>query len=116
MSDLHNFVEIGDTAFGIGAPNSIKIIGTKVVTGSSDYRALFTTSEILSMLKEVNPNINSFSSYQCVVSTNNGDASAANVHFYEPEYWTANNAYYQYFYPSISGPIRINYQIEYVFA
>ena len=115
MSDLHNFVKIGKVAFGIGTPNSIKIVGTKVVTGSGDYRTLFTTSEVLSMLKEVNPNINSFSAYQCVVSTNNGDASAANVHFYEPEYWSANNAYYQYFYPSISGPIRIGYQIEYAF-
>lgn len=116
MSDLHNFVNIDKVAFGIGTPNSIKIIGTKIVTGSSDYRTLFTTSEVLSMLKKVNPNINSFNPYMCVISTNNGDASAANVHFYEPEYWSANNAYYQYFYPSISGPIRIDYQIEYAFA
>lgn len=115
MADVYKFVRISNETFAIVTPNSVKIIGTKVVSGSGDYRVLIKKDEILSMLKQVNPNIDSFSAFQCEVSSNNGDAGAANVRFYEPEWWEAYNAYYQYFYPGITGAVRINYRIDYIF-
>lgn len=45
------------------------------------------------------------------VSTFNGDAGAARVHLYAPEFW--GGTLYQYYYPSHNGPIRINYHMTY---
>ena len=46
------------------------------------------------------------------LTTWNGDAIAAPVHFYAPEYWT-NDGVYQYFYPAHSGDVRVCYRAEY---
>lgn len=100
---------------GICTPHYIMIMGTLVLQGANvDYRQLFTTSDLLSKLKFYDPSISNFDEGKCVVTTNNGDGNAAATHFYAPEWWGSNNAYYQYFYPGTSSPIRVNYCIHYL--
>lgn len=100
---------------GICTPHYIMIMGTLVLQGANaDYRQLFTTSDLLSKLKFYDPSISNFDEGKCVVTTNNGDGNAAATHFYAPEWWGSNNAYYQYFYPATSSPIRVNYCIQYL--
>ena len=96
---------------GIKSPHSIKIIGTKTFQGVGDYGTLFSRSELLEMLKTVEPSISSFNQNRCVVTSNNGDSSGH--HFYQPEWWSANAAYYQYYYPSVAGLLRSDFCIEY---
>ena len=91
------------------------IMGTRVLQGANaDYRQLFSASDLLSKLKFYDPSISNFEAAKCVVTTNNGDGNAAATHFYAPEWWGSNNAYYQYFYPGTSSPIRVNYCIHYL--
>ena len=100
---------------GICTPHYIMIMGTLVLQGANaDYRQLFSTSDLLSKLKFYDPSISNFEEAKCVVTTNNGDGNAAATHFYAPEWWGSNNAYYQYFYPGTSSPIRVNYCIHYL--
>lgn len=100
---------------GICTPHYIMIMGTLVLQGANaDYRQLFSTSDLLSKLKFYDPSISNFDEGKCVVTTNNGDGNAAATHFYAPEWWGSNNAYYQYFYPGTSSPIRVNYCIHYL--
>ncbi|WP_418390311.1 hypothetical protein [[Clostridium] scindens] len=100
---------------GICTPHYIMIMGTLVLQGANvDYRQLFSTSDLLSKLKFYDPSISNFEAAKCVVTTNNGDGNAAATHFYAPEWWGSNNAYYQYFYPGTSSPIRVNYCIHYL--
>lgn len=100
---------------GICTPHYIMIIGTSVLQGANaDYRQLFSTSDLLSKLKFYDPSISNFDEGKCVITTNNGDGNAAATHFYAPEWWGSNNAYYQYFYPGTSSPIRVNYCIHYL--
>lgn len=100
---------------GICTPHYIVIIGTIVLKGANaDYRQLFSASELLSKLKFYDPSISNFEPTKCVVTTNNGDGNAATIHFYAPEWWGSNNAYFQYFYPSTSATIRVNYCIHYI--
>ena len=100
---------------GICTPHYIMIMGTLVLQGANaDYRQLFSTSDLLSKLKFYDPSISNFEAAKCVVTTNNGDGNAAAAHFYAPEWWGSNNAYYQYFYPGTSSPIRVNYCIHYL--
>lgn len=99
---------------GICTPYYIMIIGTRVLQGAnSDYRQLFSASELLSKLKLYDTSISNFDVKKCVITTNNGDANAADVRFYAPEWWGNNNAYYQYFYPKVSVMVRVNYCIHY---
>ena len=100
---------------GICTPHYIMIMGTSVLQGANaDYRQLFSASDLLSKLKFYDPSISNFEEAKCVVTTNNGDGNAAATHFYAPEWWGSNNAYYQYFYPGTSSPIRVNYCIHYL--
>ena len=100
---------------GICTPHYIMIMGTLVSQGANaDYRQLFSTSDLLSKLKFYDPSISNFDEGKCVITTNNGDGNAAATHFYAPEWWGSNNAYYQYFYPGTSSPIRVNYCIHYL--
>ena len=100
---------------GICTPHYIMIMGTLVLQGANvDYRQLFSTSDLLSKLKFYDPSISNFDEGKCVITTNNGDGNAAATHFYAPEWWGSNNAYYQYFYPGTSSPIRVNYCIHYL--
>ena len=101
---------------GICTPHYIMIMGTLVLQGANaDYRQLFSASDLLSkILKFYDPSISNFDEGKCVITTNNGDGNAAAIHFYAPEWWGSNNAYYQYFYPGTSSPIRVNYCIHYL--
>ena len=100
---------------GICTPHYIMIMGTLVSQGANaNYRQLFSTSDLLSKLKFYDPSISNFDEGKCVITTNNGDGNAAATHFYAPEWWGSNNAYYQYFYPGTSSPIRVNYCIHYL--
>lgn len=109
------FKRQGDSEAGICMPHYIVITGTIVLSGANaDYRQLFSASELLSKLKFYDPSISNFDSYKCVITTNNGDGNAAAIHFYAPEWWGSNNAYYQYFYPATSTQIRVNYCIHYL--
>ena len=101
---------------GICTPHYIMIMGTLVLQGANaDYRQLFSASDLLSkILKFYDPSISNFDEGKCVITTNNGDGNAAATHFYAPEWWESNNAYYQYFYPGTSSPIRVNYCIHYL--
>lgn len=99
---------------GICTPHYIMIIGTSVLrVADADYRQLFSASELLSKLKFYDTSISNFDEKKCVITTNNGDGNAANVRFYAPEWWGTSNAYFQYFYPKVSVPIRVNYCIHY---
>ena len=100
---------------GICTPHYIMIMGTSVLQGANaDYRQLFLASDLLSKLKFYDPSISNFEAAKCVITTNNGDGNAAAIHFYAPEWWGSNNAYFQYFYPGSSSPIRVNYCIHYL--
>ena len=100
---------------GICTPHYIMIMGTSVLQGANaDYRQLFLASDLLSKLKFYDPSISNFDEKKCVITTNNGDGNAAAIHFYAPEWWGSNNAYFQYFYPGSSSPIRVNYCIHYL--
>jgi hypothetical protein len=100
---------------GICTPHHIMIMGTSVLQGANaDYRQLFLASDLLSKLKFYDPSISNFDERKCVITTNNGDGNAAAIHFYAPEWWGSNNAYFQYFYPATSSPIRVNYCIHYL--
>lgn len=104
----------GESEAGICTPHCIMIIGTRVLQGAdADYRQLFSASELLSKLKLYDTSISNFDGKKCIITTNNGDANAANVRFYAPEWWGNNNAYFQYFYPKISSTVRVNYCIHY---
>lgn len=96
-------------------PHYIMIMGTSVLQGANaDYRQLFSVSDLLSKLKFYDPSISNFDKNKCVITTNNGDGNATAIHFYAPEWWGSNNAYYQYFYPATSAPIRVDYCIHYL--
>lgn len=100
---------------GICTPHYIMIMGTHVLQGANaDYRQLFLASDLLSKLKFYDPSISNFEAAKCVITTNNGDGNAAAIHFYAPEWWGSNNAYFQYFYPATSSTIRVNYCIHYL--
>ena len=100
---------------GICTPHYIMIMGTSVLQGANaDYRQLFLASDLLSKLKFYDPSISNFDKDKCVITTNNGDGNATAIHFYAPEWWGSNNAYYQYFYPATSAPIRVDYCIHYI--
>lgn len=117
ISDLYSFKRVNNDTYGYRTPNTIVLIGTRVVMGSSsiDYRLLLTAADIISMLNVFDPSISYFNAMQrCYISTCNADADTANVRFYEPEWWQSLEAYYQYYYPASSASIRINFRLEYI--
>lgn len=86
--------------------NTTVVIGTLVATSPSGYVKIFSVQ-----------NLKDFFGEDVVLSrisltTWNGDANTAPVHFYAPEYWN-NDGVYQYFYPAHSGGVRVNYRAEY---
>ena len=104
ISDLYTYKNLGTNRYGYKTPLSIVLIGTIVRDiPSAEYVKLWTASDILSMLQELDPSIKTLNVQQrCVLSTCNGDADTANIRYYEPEWWETNNAYYQYFYHWLS--------------
>lgn len=113
-SDLYTYKKVGTNRYGYKTPVSIVIVSTFVISASSDYVKLWTGTEILSMLQMLEPSIKTLDvKGRCVLSTCNADADTANIRYYEPEWWESSNAYYQYFYPSHNGMLRINLRLEY---
>nr|DAP48946.1 MAG TPA: Receptor Binding Protein [Caudoviricetes sp.] len=93
------------TLFG----GKIKVVsGSTVISGTGkNYVALFSIERLKSLFGE------SFSTTRLSVTTYNGDDATQPVQFYEPENW--NGTIYQYFSATVSGNIRINYRMEYVY-
>lgn len=87
----------------------IVVGGTKKLTlsGSNDYLQLFANDELRELFGS------EFDQQRLTIITNNGDALAANIHLYEPEYWKDSGNYYQYYYPKVAGDCRINYLMVY---
>lgn len=87
----------------------IVVGGTKKLTlsGSNDYLQLFAKDELQELFGS------KFDQQRLTIITNNGDALAANIHLYEPEYWKDSGNYYQYYYPKVAGDCRINYLMVY---
>ena len=87
----------------------VKVISGSVIrTGvGKDYIALFTAEQLKSYF-DVTVNITRLSVY-----TFNGDDVSQAVRFYAPENW--QGSIYQYFSAVVSGSIRINYRMVYVY-
>lgn len=87
----------------------VKVISGSVIrTGvGKDYIAVFSAEQLKSYFG-VTVNTNRLS-----VSTFNGDDESQAVRFYEPENW--QGSIYQYFSAVVSGSIRINYRMVYVY-
>lgn len=85
--------------------NEIHVIGSLVTQSAGDYIQLFTLARLQELFGAP------FDMTRFSVSTFNGDAGAARVHLYAPEFW--GGTLYQYYYPSHNGPIRINYHMTY---
>ena len=87
----------------------VKVISGSVIrTGvGKDYIALFAAEQLKSYF-DVTVNTTRLS-----VSTFNGDDASQAVRFYEPENW--QGSIYQYFSSPVSGSIRVNYRMVYVY-
>ena len=87
----------------------VKVISGSVIrTGvGKDYIALFTAEQLKSYF-DVTVDITRLS-----VSTFNGDDVSQAVRFYAPENW--QGSIYQYFSSPVSGSIRVNYRMVYVY-
>lgn len=88
--------------------DKIKVVsGSKVLSVKGDYQAIFTYDELSTLFGP------GWDYRRLTIITNNGDDKTALVHFYEPEYWPPGPAYYQYWYPTFTGNLRINYKLIY---
>ena len=86
------------------------ISGTMIPLSQGEYVQLFTIAQ----LKEYFGN--DFALNRFEITTRNGDATSANIHFYEPEYWPGNQAFYQYYYPSRGTGlgVQVHYTMTYI--
>ena len=87
----------------------VKVVSGSVIrTGTGkDYAALFTAEQLKSYFG-VTVEMTRLS-----ISTFNGDDTSQAVRFYAPENW--QGSIYQYFSSPVSGNIRINYRMTYVY-
>ena len=86
------------------------ITGSKVMTGyGKDYVQLFGRSELQDKFGD------DYISTRLSIFTMNGDDSAFPGHFYVPEIYPGDGAVYQYFTQSLSGGVRINFCMIYVY-
>lgn len=87
----------------------VKVVsGSVISTGvGKDYIELFAAEQLKSYFG-VTVNTTRLS-----VSTFNGDDASQAVRFYEPENW--QGSIYQYFSSPVSGSIRVNYRMVYVY-
>lgn len=82
------------------------VVGTITKQSAGDYISLFTLAKLKELFGA------DFDMTRFSITTYNGDASAARVHLYAPEFWN-DGAIYQYYYPAQNGPIRVNYHMIY---
>ena len=87
----------------------VKVISGSVIRNGAgkNYIALFTAEQLKDYFG-VTVNITRLS-----ISTFNGDDASQAVQFYAPENW--QGSIYQYFSAVVSGSIRINYRMVYVY-
>ena len=87
----------------------VKVISGSVIRkgAGKNYIALFTAEQLKDYFG-VTVNTTRLS-----ISTFNGDDASQAVRFYEPENW--QGSIYQYFSAVVSGSIRINYRMVYVY-
>ena len=99
-----------DTSQEYQIANIIFKSGSRVLSAGSSTRdgvKLFSLSELKSYFGD------DIMSTRLSIFTYNGDSAAVKSHFYEPEFYS-DGCVYQYFYPGITGSIRINYLMIYV--
>lgn len=102
----YKFISSNDAMHKYQIGNEINVVGTVVKTSTSDWVELFNAEKLHEFFGQ-NFDMSRFS-----ITTYNGDAANVRVHFYQPDLW--NGIIYQYFYPQINGPIRINYHMKYL--
>ena len=96
--------------------HNIQIGNLQIVSGSiiplsqGEYVQLFTLAQLKQYFG------NDFALNRFEITTRNGDATSANVHFYEPEYWPGNQAFYQYYYPSrgVGIGVQVHFTMTYI--
>lgn len=99
-----------------GSFHNIRIGNLQIISGSiiplsqGEYVQLFTLAQLKQYFG------NDFALNRFEITTRNGDATSANVHFYEPEYWPGNQAFYQYYYPSrgTGFGVQVHYTMTYI--
>ena len=87
----------------------VKVVSGSVIrTGTGkNYIALFTAEQLKSYFGVT------VGTTRLSISTFNGDDASQAVQFYTPENW--QGSIYQYFSSPVSGSIRINYRMIYVY-
>lgn len=86
------------------------VSGTIIPLSQGEYVQLFTLAQLKQYFG------NDFEINRFEITTRNGDATSANVRFYEPEYWPGNQAFYQYYYPSRGSGlgVQVHYTMTYI--
>lgn len=97
----------------------VDVIGTRVYTASGDYVGSFTRDNIVELINRILPTSEKITASDIDVSKNvvlvTWDGDSSGHHFYSPEWWSGYNRFFQYFYPSVSGNIRVNFKLTYYF-
>lgn len=103
-------IEDSDSFHNIRIGNLQIVSGTIIPLSQGEYVQLFTLAQLKQYFG------NDFALNRFEITTRNGDATSANVHFYEPEYWPGNQAFYQYYYPSRGTGlgVQVYYTMTYI--
>ena len=103
-------IEDSDSLQNIRIGNLQIVSGTMIPLSQGEYVHLFTLAQLKQYF------VNDFALNRFEITTRNGDATSADVHFYEPEYWPGNQAFYQYYYPSRGTGlgVQVHYTMTYI--
>lgn len=103
-------IEDSDSLQNIRIGNLQIVSGSIIPLSQGEYVQLFTLAQLKQYFG------NDFDLNRFEITTRNGDATSANIHFYEPEYWPGNQAFYQYYYPSRSTGfgVQVHYTMTYI--
>lgn len=103
-------IEDSDSLQNIRIGNLQIVSGTMIPLSQGEYVQLFTLAQLKQYFG------NDFVLNRFEITTRNGDATSANVRFYEPEYWPGNQAFYQYYYPSRGTGlgVQVHYTMKYI--
>lgn len=103
-------IEDSDSFHNIRIGNLQIVSGSIIPLSQGEYVQLFTLAQLKQYFG------NDFAIGRFEITTRNGDATSAAVHFYAPEYWPGNQAFYQYYYPSRGTGlgVQIHYTMKYI--
>lgn len=103
-------IEDSDSLQNIRIGNLQIVSGSIIPLSQGEYVQLFTLAQLKQYFG------NDFALNRFEITTRNGDATSANIHFYEPEYWPGNQAFYQYYYPSRGTGlgVQVHYTMTYI--